>query len=212
MRARRSLPSGYVLGGTLRLRGNRKLWLILSLLTVPWTFLSVGSVSWLASLVRPHGWTFDSREMPSPVAGVTMAVGGLLVTIAVTVCVHEAVHGILMWLFTGARPVFGFKIWYVYTDAPGWYFKRFPMVIVLLSPLIVLPAVGLPVIALAPAGVSLLVLFGLVINAISAIADVYMAGLALRIRGPVYFGDTPDAKPGEAGSWYLPAPTNPATS
>lgn len=194
-----------MLSGTVRLKGNRKLWLILSLLSVPWAIVSAVGIGWLAALVRPQGWTFDGEDVSNPVLGGAMVIGGLLATAAVTIVVHEAVHGILMWMFTGARPVFGFKIWYAYADAPGWYFRRWPMVVVLISPLVVLPAIGLPLIAFTSAGVSLLVLFGLIINAVAAVADLYMTVLALRIRGPVYFGDTPAANPGEAGSWYLPA-------
>ena len=204
MLARRSLPSGYVLSGTLRLRGNRKLWFTLSLLSVPWSLASFAGLGWLASLVRPEGWTFDARETSVPVATATI-VGGLLATGVITIVVHEAVHGILLWMFTRARPIFGFKGWYAYADAPGWYFQRWPMVTVLVAPLIVLPAIGLPVVAFSPSTVSIFVLFGLIINAIAAIADLYSTVVVLRIRGPVYFGDTPGAKPGEAGSWYLPA-------
>lgn len=205
MLARRSLPSGYVLSGTVRLRGNRKLWATLTVLSLPWALASIVGIGWLASLVRPEGWIFDGREVSIAVLIATI-VGGSLGTAVITILVHEVVHGIALWMFTQARPVFGFKGWYAFADAPGWYFRRWPMVAVLVAPLIVLPAAGLPLIAFAPSGVSIFVLLGLIINAIAAIADVYMVGLALRIRGPVYFGDTPDAGPGEAGSWYLPSP------
>jgi hypothetical protein len=192
------------LSGTVRLRGNRKLWATLTALSLPWGLVSIVGIGWLASLVRPQGWTFDGRAVPIAVLIATI-VGGGLGTAVITVVLHEAVHGILLWMVTGARPVFGFKVWYAYADAPGWYLRRWPMVAVLVAPLVVLPAAGLALIAFTPPGVSIFVLLGLVINAIAAIADVYMVGLALRIRGPVYFGDTPEAKTGEAGSWYLPA-------
>ncbi|HZM74878.1 MAG TPA: DUF3267 domain-containing protein [Candidatus Limnocylindrales bacterium] len=203
MLALRSLPSGYVLSGTLRLRGNRKLWLMLTLLSVPWTVVSFVSIGWLASVVRPEGWTFDGRESSVPAVLGTI-VGGLLATGVITIVLHEAVHGILLWMFTRERPTFGFMGWYAYADAPGWYFQRWPMAVVLVAPLIVLPAIGLPLIAFAPPAVSIFVLFGLIINSIAAIADLYSIVVVLRIRGPVYFGDTPGGKPGESGSWYLP--------
>lgn len=77
------------------------------------------------------------------------------------------------------------------------------MVAVLAGPLTMLPLLGLPLLAFAPPAMSLFVLLGLIINAVSAVGDVYMIGIALRVRGPVYFGDAPDAKQGEAGSWYV---------
>jgi hypothetical protein len=204
MLASRSLPAGFVLGGTLHLRGNRKLWRTLSLLSLPWGLVSATAIVALASLVRPQGWVFDFRHV-SGAALLGTAIGGLAVTCVLTILLHEAVHGVLLWVFTGARPVFGFKGWYAYADAPGWYFPRWPMLASLAAPLVVLPAVGLPVIAFAPAGLSLFVLVGLITNALAAIGDVYMMVIVLRIRGPVYFGDTPHAEPGDSGSWYVHA-------
>ncbi|TWP53781.1 DUF3267 domain-containing protein [Lentzea tibetensis] len=205
MLARRSLPGDFVLGGTLHLRGDRKLWLKISLLSLPWGVVSVAGIALLASLVRPQGWVFDVEHVSAPVI-IGILVGGLIVTYVLTIVVHEAVHGVLLWLFTRTRPVFGFKGWYAYTDAPGWYLPRWPMIAVLAAPMTVLPVLGLPVLAFAPAGLSSFVLLGLIMNSVAAVGDVYMIGIALRVRGPVYFGDAPEAAPGEAGSWYVLAP------
>jgi hypothetical protein len=204
MLASRSLPAGFVLGGTLHLAGNRRLWLKLSLLSVPWGVVSAVGIAVLATAVRPEGWSFDLRQVQLPMLLAVM-LGGLAMTWVLTIVLHEAVHGMLLWMFTGARPVFGFKGWYAYADAPGWYLKRWPMLASLAAPLVLLPAAGLPVIAMASAEISLFVLVGLMINAFAAIGDVYLITMALRIRGPVYFGDAPQAKPGEAGSWFVPA-------
>jgi hypothetical protein len=159
----------------------------------------------LAALVRPEGWTFGPVDLALPLV-VLLLIGGVAVTYAVTVVLHEAGHGLALWLFTRARPVFGFNGWYVYTDAPGWYLARGPMLTVLLTPLVLLPAIGLPLIATAPAVVSLFVYGGLVLNTVAAIGDLYLGSVVLRLRGPVVFGDEPGAKPGEAGAWYVPAP------
>lgn len=202
MLASRSLPSGFVLGGTLRLKGNRRFWITLTLLSVPWGIVSVAGVMLLGSLARPEGWTFDTRDVSAPVV-IGTAVGGLIITYVLVIVVHEAVHGVLLWMFTRTCPVFGFKGYYAYADAPGWYLPRWPMIAVLAAPLTIMPVLGLPFIAYGPAALSLFVLFGLIINTIAAIGDVYMIGIALRVRGPVYFGDTPHAKTGESGSWYV---------
>ena len=188
----------------MHLKGNRKLWRTLSLLSLPWGLASIIGIGWLTSVVRPEGWVFDGRGV-SPLAIIATVVGGLVATVVVTIVLHEAVHGILMWTLTRARPVFGFKGWYAYADAPGWFFQRWPMIAVLVAPLIVMPAIGLPLMAVTPSEISIFIPLGLIINSIAAVSDIYMVGLALRIRGPVYFGDAPGAKPGEAGSWYLPA-------
>jgi hypothetical protein len=202
MRARRTLPDGFVLGGTVRLHGNRRLKRTLELLALPWGVVSIAGVGLAAGLVRPQGWSFDGRGT-SAVEFLTVLIVGLVATPVLTIVAHEAVHGVLLWAFTGTRPVFGFKGWYAYADAPGWFLPRGSMVAVLVGPLIGLPLLGLPLVAFAPAGVSLFVVLGLVVNAIAAIGDVYMVGVTLRVRGPVYYGDAPGAKPGEAGSWFV---------
>jgi hypothetical protein len=208
MRVSRSLPEGFVLAGTVRLRGNRRLLLTLNLLSAPLWIASCYGFTALSSLVRPGGWTFDFRDV-SPPAILAVAIGGGLATIVVTIVLHEAVHGAALWWYTRTRPVFGFRGWYAYADAPGFFFARGPMLAVLVAPLIVMPAIGVPLMAVTPPAVSLFVLVGLVINTVAAVGDLYMVGLALRIKGPVYFGDGPDDRTGESGSWFVPAAATP---
>lgn len=204
MLASRSLPEGYVLAGTIQLKGNPKLWRLLTLLSVPWTIISFGLMGMLSALVRPQGWVFDMRDL-SVVPFIAIIVGGLVATLVLTIVIHEAVHGVVLWLITGARPVFGFKGLYAYTDAPGWYLGRWPMLAAIAAPLILLPVPGLALVAWASSGWSIFVMLGLTVNTVASIGDLYLMFKVLKVRGPVYFGDTPDADPGEAGSWYVPA-------
>jgi hypothetical protein len=203
MRATRTLPDGFVLGGTLQLAGNQRLKVLLNLLAVPWLLLAVLVNGLLAALVRPGGWSFAVDDVVPPLLllGVVL---GLVTTFALTIVLHEAAHGLILWAHTGARPVFGFKGWYIYTDAPGWYVGRPAMLVTLAAPLVLVPAVGLPLVAWAPPGVSLLALVALVVNMTVAIGDVYSMVFVLRLRGPVIFGDE-GGPPGEAGSWYVPS-------
>jgi hypothetical protein len=201
MRATRTLPDGFVLGGTLRLAGNRRLRRLLNLLGVPWLVLSFLVNGLLAELVRPAGWTFAAADVSPPLLLLAVTVGPI-VTIALTIVLHEAAHGLVLWVHTGARPVFGFKGWYFYTDSPGWYVGRGPIVATLVAPLVLVPAIGLPLVAWAPLAVSLLAMLALVVNMTVAIGDVYTTVFVLRLRGPVIFGDE-GGPPGEAGSWYV---------
>jgi hypothetical protein len=206
MRASRSLPEGYVHAGTIRFYGNHRLLLRLQLLAVPVGLLSCLGFGLLSSLLRPEGWSFDFRG-GSVVALIGMVIGVIVAATVVPLVLHEAVHGVVLWALTGHRPVFGFKGWYAYADAPGWFFSRGQMVVAYLAPLFVLPVIGLPLIAYAPAGVSLIAFFGLVVNAVGAVGDLYATFVVLRIKGPVIFGDGPDDKTGESGSWFVPAPS-----
>jgi hypothetical protein len=204
VRASRTLPAGFALGGTVTLAGNRRLLMRLALLSIPWTAASFLGCILLTTLVRPEGWQFSLQDV-SLSQFMVVLVGGWVGVLIVTIVLHEAAHGLVLWLLTRSRPVFGFRGWYFYADAPGWYLSRGQMLTVLAAPLILLTVMGLPLIAFAPAGLSLFVTFGLVVNAGAAIGDLYMIVLVVRIRGPVIFGDAPNAEPGEAGSWFVPA-------
>jgi hypothetical protein len=208
MRASRSLPEGYVYAGTLRFHGNHRLLLTLQLLAIPVGIVSCLFFGQLSALLRPQGWSFDLRD-GSVVAVIGVVLGGVVATTIITLVLHEAVHGVVLWAITGARPVFGFKGWYAFADAPGWYLARGQMVLTYLAPFVTLPAIGLPLIAFAPAALSMFIFLGLVVNAVGAVGDLYATVFVLRIKGPVIFGDGPDDKPGESGSWFVPAPATP---
>ena len=203
MRASRTLPPGYLLGGTVTLAGNETLLIKLILASLPLSLVSWFCLLLLSALVRPEGWEFTV----SPAVAVFLLSGllGLLAVLVATLVLHEAAHALVMWAVTRSRPVFGFKGWYFYVDAPGWYLSRGQMVAVLAAPLILVPAIGLPLVAVLPAGPSFLVLLGMIVNNVVAVGDLYMIWIAIRLRGPVVFGDTPGAKVGESGSWYVPA-------
>jgi hypothetical protein len=201
MRASQTLPEGFVLGGTLRLAGDRRMKAKLTLLGVPWMVLAVIVNVALAALVRPGDLTFAPGDMPMPLLFLAL-VGGPFLASAVAIVLHEASHGLVLWLHTGARPVFGFKGWYFYTDLPGWYVSRGPMLVTLVAPLLLVPAIGLPLVAWAPPALCLLAFCGLIVNFAVAIGDVYMIVFALRLPGPVVFGDE-GGPAGEQGSWYV---------
>ena len=63
---------------------------------------------------------------------------------------HEAVHGLFFWLYTRDRPRFGFKGWYLYASAPGWYLSRNRFLVVGLSPLVTMTAAALGLAMVVP--------------------------------------------------------------
>jgi Putative zincin peptidase len=200
MHASRTLPDGYVLGGTVTLAGNRRLRTRLLLLSLPWTLLCLYGIGAYAAVLRPEGWTLS-------VTGLALALVllGLLATLPVMLLVHEGVHALALWALTRARPVFGWRGWYAYTDSPGWFLSRPAMVVALAAPLVVVPLLAAPVVASAPGGVALAILLLVLVNAVGALGDLYLIGVAVRVRGPVLFGDDPGGRTGDGGGWYVPS-------
>jgi hypothetical protein len=88
---------------------------------------------------------------------------------------HEIVHGLFYWLFSGHRPRFGFQGLFPYAEAPdGIYFPRNQFLMVGLSPLVILSAVGLLLMMIIPIAYVPLLLFFVALNAAGAAGDLIM--------------------------------------
>ncbi len=90
--------------------------------------------------------------------------------------IHELVHGLFYWLLSGKRPKFGFHGLFPYAAAPfGVYFPRNRFLTIGLAPLMLLTAIGLLLIAIAPIPLVPFLLFFVVFNAAGAAGDAIMA-------------------------------------
>ncbi len=89
---------------------------------------------------------------------------------ALMVPLHEAVHAVVI-ICLGGRPRFGLKLPFAaYCTAPGQLFTRAAYTVVALAPLVVLSALGILIICLAP-NLGAYLLFGLAGNVAGAVAD-----------------------------------------
>jgi hypothetical protein len=113
-------------------------------------------------------------------------------TFAVLIVVHELVHGAFFWVFTRQRPKFGFRGWYAYAAAPGWFFPRKQYLVVGLAPFVLLSVLGMILLATLPAGGLVLVLFAVIVNATSSIGDLWIVFKLVLERRPVVVEDLGD--------------------
>jgi hypothetical protein len=146
-------------------------------------------------------WFLASRLATAQSAGFTLKIGPLeivvglvsvLLVMVVVVTIHEVIHGVFFWIFTGSRPVFAFKGLYAYAAAPGWYIPRWPFLIVGAAPLVFISLIG---VALMPYVSFVAVLFlvaALTLNAGGSIGDMYCIGWLLSIRGNLLIQDYGD--------------------
>lgn len=104
----------------------------------------------------------------------------MIALVAVGVIVlHEIVHGLFFWLFTGSRPVFALKIVYAYAGAPDWYLPCRQYMVVGVAPLVVITALGVLLLAVVPQGWLLPVLLFTALNAGGAVGDLGVAAWLL---------------------------------
>ncbi len=170
-----TLPANYILKGTLDLSTDRKAALVFSLMGIVLFFVFGGLFGYAIVRMRP----LDSGQMTSiTITGVGSLVLVILVAVGINIVVvvlHEAVHGLFFWLFTKSRPGFAFKIWYAYASAPSWYLPRSLYLVVALSPLIALTALGFALVPFAPAGLLAALLLFMTLNASGAVGDIGVA-------------------------------------
>jgi Putative zincin peptidase len=182
MKANGSLPSNYCRYATLEPSKQPKFIIgavvagIGLLLVVGWLFAT------FANALRPaalDGMRLQDLFRSTPTGSSFAIPPGLfrdvgLALIAVLIF-HEIVHGLFYWLFSSQRPRFGFQGLFPYAAAPnGIYFPRNQFLMVGLSPLVILSAVGLLLMAIAPIAYVPFILFFVAFNAAGGAGDLIM--------------------------------------
>lgn len=179
MRATQALPAGYTLQGSMSLKENRRLLILLNLLGIPWFILCAIFFIAIAGLLGSvSGANGDSStgEITLSLTDLLLALVIVVLTLVAVLVLHELTHGLFFWLFTHARPLFAFKGTYAYAASPGWYIPRPQFLAIGLAPLLLLSLLGLLVLAFTPVAfpLSLVLILALISNATGAIGDLYM--------------------------------------
>jgi hypothetical protein len=198
MPARQTPPDGYVRGGLVSLDADPKVRRTVLVAGLLWTVPAVALICGVAASLRPLTLEFDGRSGAGRLAMLAFVVGLVLAGI-VAVVVHEAVHGVFLWRFTRARPDFGYRGWYAYAGAPGWYFSRSSFLVALLAPAVLVTGAGVALyLTLPPAG-ALIALAVALFNAIGSIGDLY---LCVRLLAAPRSSVVEDRADGVA--WWVP--------
>jgi hypothetical protein len=192
--ATQTLPPSYQRQGTLDLSKQPLMMAALSLGSILLGGLAVGMMLWVLPLLRP-----DLIELSVTIGGLADLLRFLLIALivmvvmVVMVVLHEGLHGLMFWHFTGDRPTFGFKGLYAYAAAPNWYLPRNQHLVVALAPLIVMTLGGLLLVAVLPEAAVLPIIAIVALNAGGAIGDILAALWLLRVDAAALVQDTGDA-------------------
>lgn len=108
------------------------------------------------------------------------------------VIVHEGIHGICFWRFTGGKPKFGFKGVVAYAAAPKWYLPRRQYVVVGLAPLVGITLAGTLLLPVVPQTILPFLLVVMVFNFAGSMGDVVIVGWLLGKPRTVYINDYGD--------------------
>jgi len=174
-KAVRDLPEGYGLQHTLDLNKNVKLMIGLNLASLALFAVFGVFFYWLLTLVRP-GMLSGGESLTNDLFASESIFTQFLVIALVylgMIVLHEAVHGLFFWVYTGERPEFGFRGVYAYAGAPDWYLSKNPYLIVGLAPLVLISLVGFAAMLFVPTGWVFPIVLFITLNASGAVGDIY---------------------------------------
>jgi len=198
MRATRTLPPNYQKAGSIDISNNRRLLVILNmagmLLMVFFGWIFFRAMVWLrpADALRLAG----SASIEGLLEWVLLF-AAIFALMALHIVVHEAVHGLFFWIYTGNRPRFAFKGAYAYAAMPGWYIPRGAFFITTLAPFVVISLIGLLMMRLTPW--LLPIWFVITLNASGSAGDLLVAAWLL-LQPPGCLAEDR----GDAVTLYLP--------
>lgn len=174
-KAFKELPDGYLSFKELNLVKNQKLMIKLSLASLVLFVVSGVLFTWLLHLLREDliggGAKFSLVNINLVSSSISLLV--LLAVLFLMVILHEGVHGLFFWLFTGGKVQFGFKGAYAYAAAPDWYLPKTPYLVVSLAPLVIITVLGFITMLYVPSDWILPILLLITLNASGAVGDLY---------------------------------------
>ena len=185
VQATTTLPTNYCHQATLDLTKSRKAVVgaivsgIVLLITVGWLFVQ------FANLVRPSALEALSfhdilTTTPNGHTSITIPFVDVVIALVLVMLIHELVHGVSYWRFTGKCPTLGIKGLCVYVAAPSEvYFPRNQYLIVGIAPLVLLTLVGLLLVIIVPVVVVPILILFVAFNAAGAAGDLLMAARLL---------------------------------
>jgi tetrahydromethanopterin S-methyltransferase subunit F len=196
-----SLPPSYEKIGKLDLSRDLKLLAGLQVLGLIGLAVSIVFFGLITALLRPDGIAalFSRRVEVGDGSSLTFRlpiewIAGFAAAVVLMVVLHEAVHGLFFWLFTGKRPRFGFKVIYAYAALPpGVYLPRNSYLVAGAAPLVLLGLVGTALIPYLSQPLLPALLFFLVGNTSGSIGDLYVIAWLLRKPASVLVADRGDA-------------------
>jgi hypothetical protein len=179
------LPAGYVQTAEINLKKDTRLTIILSIVALIVFALVFFLLTSFTALVRPEVRNFSENIT------IVKMLGALGLTVIVLI-IHEIIHGLFFWIFSHSRPVFALRPMYAYAGAPNWFFPKRQYTITALAPLVIIGAVGLLLLLLAPISWVLMIMFLVALNTGGAVGDLFVFFRLLKSSQTSFANDTGD--------------------
>jgi predicted metal-dependent HD superfamily phosphohydrolase len=173
MKPTKDLGAEYLYAGALDL-GERKRGMVANLAGLVLLFVIGWLLVQLAAAVRPE---IESGDFFAVLKGLEPLY--LLAGLFVVLILHELLHGLFFWIYTGERPGFGFRVVYAYASAPDWYIPRDRFFVAGLAPVTIITIAGLILLPLVPDSLVAELLLLVAFNAAASVGDLAAVGWLL---------------------------------
>jgi hypothetical protein len=168
----RSLPEGYYPSRRINLRENIRLALWLNVAAFGVLLLAGALLVKFLSVAHPD--LLPSAGNPFRLDVNLVKILGIILTMALVLLTHEAIHGLFFWTATHAKPVFGLHLSYAYAAAPEWFIPSRIYSWIGLAPLLLLDLLLFLWMWLAPGGILLYLAVGFLMNTSGAVGDLWI--------------------------------------
>ena len=185
MKATQTLPSTYILYRNFRPSSWRVTHWVTWIFGVALAGLSLGSLRRLAEILRPE---FQPKRLHLEVPTLER-LGSILVLIlflAIIFAVHELIHAIFLWFFTGHRPTLVAGGGGLALRLPSWYIPRDQFLVTNLAPFCLMSLAGLLLLPIVPQNQLSLVVFLTAMNMAGSIADITSSAYLLLHPRSIY--------------------------
>jgi len=112
-----------------------------------------------------------------------------LAILLIMMLLHELIHGLFFYIFTGAKPVFGFKNLSAYAGIPDYYIVKNYYIIACLSPFVILTLIGSIIFLLSSSAFSAMMFIAVSAHAAGCIGDFWVAVKLLNKPDKTYIND-----------------------
>ena len=167
MESTKSLPESYDHHLDLRPGDYRRGHLLVLLIAIP---LTVGIYALFIALARISRPEIVQTLRWNPNFSIPVLLSTLCIFVIVAI-IHESIHGILIWIYTGEVPKLGIHFPGIGVEAPNWYIPREKMLLIELAPLFLITILGAILLFFVPPRYIGMVAIGSTINVAGSYMD-----------------------------------------
>lgn len=191
MKTQQNLPTGYSEILSIDLQKNKSLALTVNgialLIAVIMLILGIVSGPGIEVFIKTDTNSPDSITPDIPLIFSNLLILGLGTILYVIL--HELVHGIFMYAFSGVKPHYGFNLMYAYAGSSA-YFSKLPYIIIALSPVVIWGIVLAVLNFILPKGFFYSIYFIQMLNVSGAAGDIFVTARFLRLPKDILINDT----------------------